>query len=270
MKSILTRDQKKVFSKQVMVDGARGRIEVEIRYDDNCRNGHNTFTITGSLYEHPTSRADKHLLTCGCIHEEIVKYYPEFKHLIKWHFMNSDGPMHYIANTLYHSRDRTHQGKEIGEAVKWDTRLKFKKAPFTFKEQAKGFWKYLNSVGDFYNIEAKPIKYDGNNNCTYSDRYSLTGFIKDNESSKWYKAPFNSLREAEEFLEALRTYEYEFIKIPIKWCEAIEPNLTAARKSAVWEDATLKQLQNEELLKARLPKLIEDFRKDIEVLGFTF
>lgn len=50
------------------------------------------------------------------------------------------------------------------------------------------------------------------------------------------------------------------------WCivgEGKEPNLEAARNSAVWPDATLEDF-TEEKLKARLPELMRQFRKDIE------
>lgn len=40
--------------------------------------------------------------SCGCLHEEIAKYFPEYASLIKWHlFSPVTGPMHYKANALY-------------------------------------------------------------------------------------------------------------------------------------------------------------------------
>ena len=46
--------------------------------------------------------------------------------------------------------------------------------------------------------------------------------------------------------------------------------LESARKTAIWEDATLEQLQDEELLKERLPNLIEEFIEVVESLGFIY
>lgn len=37
----------------------------------------------------------------GCIHDEVAKHFPELAHLIKWHLSSTDGPMHYVANTVY-------------------------------------------------------------------------------------------------------------------------------------------------------------------------
>lgn len=115
---------------------------VKMRYDDRCGNGHNTFSITGS-----TVRKG------GCLHELIAKHFPELAHMIKWHLVSSDGPLHYIANTIY-----------------------------------------------------------------------------------WAK----------------------------------KGNLEYARNCAVWEDATLEDLLSEEKLKARLPKLLEDFREAIVGAGFKY
>ena len=87
------------------------RITVELRFDDECKNGHQTFSITGHVQE---PRA-KDWAMGGCIHKEISKYFPELAHLIKWHLTSTDGPMHYLANATYHASDRDHTGLLKGE-----------------------------------------------------------------------------------------------------------------------------------------------------------
>lgn len=82
--------------------GARALIKAKIRFDDNCRNGHNTFAITGEIYI-PGARDCE---ACGCIHDDLAKAFPELAPLIKWHLTSSDSPMHYIANTVYHASNR--------------------------------------------------------------------------------------------------------------------------------------------------------------------
>lgn len=77
---------------------------VELRYDDQCKNGHNSFAITGSintLERGKMSHGDS-CIACGCIHDEIAKHFPFQKPLIQWHLFDDTGPMHYIANTLFH------------------------------------------------------------------------------------------------------------------------------------------------------------------------
>ena len=51
---------------------------------------------------------------------------------------------------------------------------------------------------------------------------------------------------------------------------AKKANLTSARSTAIWPDATLGQLQSEEKLLARLPALMADFQKAVESLGLIY
>lgn len=270
MKSILTKRQVKTKRKKIRVDGKDGLIEVDLSYDDACNNGHNSFHITGNTYDSRTSKKDKHHIGGGCIHEEIAKHFPEYKHMIKWHGTTSEGPLYYIENTTYHARDRTHEGVDIGEAVAWDKKLYFEGSPFTFKEQRKGFWEFLDSFSTFENLEITTVPYDGSDAYNFSPNFSFNGFIKENETKKWYKAPFSTLTGAEEFQEALKTCKYAYKRTPAKYCEAVTPDLKAARSTAIWPEATLKQLQSKKALLERLPGLMECFRRDIEKLGFIF
>lgn len=89
--SVLTPKQVKTFTKSF--DGYR--LDVSVRFDDSCKNGHNSFGITSDLYK--GTRLD----SCGCQHELVSKHFPELRKYIKWHLTSTDGPMHYIANTMY-------------------------------------------------------------------------------------------------------------------------------------------------------------------------
>lgn len=218
MKSVLTKSQTKTLTKQVKPATRYDydKITVTVRYDDQCGNGHNTFSITGET----TVRGRED--TGGCIHEEIAKHFPELQHLIKWHLVSSDGPMHYIANTLHHASDKDCHGLRKGE-----------KKQIINGRTKKPSWKLtpVDSEGEEINADL-PAYVDGN------------------------KCPEGSV-----------TYKY------VPWCrigEGKEPDLKAARSSAVWPDATLEQLRDEEALKDRLPTLLKAFRADIEAVGFTY
>ena len=87
-------------------------IKCEIRFDDECRNGHMSFAVTFSIYKPGARDID----AGGCLHDEIAQYFPELAPLIKWHLPSTDGPMHYIANTTYHASDRDHHGLLKGES----------------------------------------------------------------------------------------------------------------------------------------------------------
>jgi hypothetical protein len=81
-------------------------IRPSVRFDDECRNGHATFAITGTITERGREVAD------GCIHEEIVLAYPEIAPLVRWHLVSTDGPLHYVANTMYYLGRCGGPGKE--------------------------------------------------------------------------------------------------------------------------------------------------------------
>lgn len=90
------------------------KMRVFMRYDDGCHNGHNTFAITGEVVN---SRGRWE--AGGCLHDDIRKLFPEYAHLIQWHLTSSDGPLHYIANTLYHATDhRIKAQASVEEAVR--------------------------------------------------------------------------------------------------------------------------------------------------------
>ena len=73
---------------------------VTVRFDDDCQNGHNTFSITSDIKRQ--ARNNRWVdYRGGCCHEEVIKHFPRLAHMVKWHLVSSDGPMHYIANALH-------------------------------------------------------------------------------------------------------------------------------------------------------------------------
>lgn len=93
-------------SKLIDVDGNTGRIDVRISLNDECKNGHQDFSITGDIYAHPSSKADKYFRSGGCLHEEILEHFPEFAPFVRLHCCDYDGvPMYPAANMLYFMRE---------------------------------------------------------------------------------------------------------------------------------------------------------------------
>lgn len=87
---------KKSFSKQISYYNKPATITVNVRFDDECNNGHDTFSITGSINRKGPF---------GCIHNEIKEYFPELAKYIKWHLTSTDGPIHYVSNTIYWAKE---------------------------------------------------------------------------------------------------------------------------------------------------------------------
>lgn len=100
--STLTKSQKKTFASHVFKEhGKNFLVEAEVRFDDECGNGHNSFAITGTKYLCDVNGGKVRWESGGCIHEEIAKHLPELEPLIKWHLCDTNGPLHYVANSLY-------------------------------------------------------------------------------------------------------------------------------------------------------------------------
>jgi len=106
--SILTKNQTRLFRKTA--DNLD--MIVKVRHDDQCGNGHNTFSITMDAWTAGKPRNDSNYVMGGCCHDEVARHFPKLAHLIQWHLCSTDGPMHYIANTLYHAKEISkHQDK---------------------------------------------------------------------------------------------------------------------------------------------------------------
>lgn len=79
-------------TEEIRRDDGRLVCAVCIRFGDDLRNGAKTFSITG----HTPSSA-------GTIHDQIAEHFPQYAHLIKWHLVSTDGPLHYVANAVWHA-----------------------------------------------------------------------------------------------------------------------------------------------------------------------
>lgn len=228
METVLTKKQVKRFRAET----PDSVIVAEVRYDDECGNGHNTFAITAEVYEPRVRRGEpttKHsdgrtmwLSACGCCHEEVAKHFPQLAPLLKWHLTSSDGPMHYVGNTVYHAGDRDCWGLRKGE----------------FRQHT-SHGKQNGGVAGVPNWTLEVPKWEERDVYANEKPQAVT--------LEW--VPCGTIGEGK------------------------KRDLAAARSCAVWPDATDEELTSpglEERLKARLPALMEEFKKAVESLGFTY
>ena len=264
--SVLTKKQVKRLEKRIQYDGRQHILKVSIRYDDNCGNGHNSFAITGEVWR-PGNTYDCE--TCGCIHDIIGKAFPELVPFLKWHLTSSDGPMHYVANTMYHARKCSHPGKNPGDPVAYKHDIFFYDWPIPWERSArKGTIDFINWVNaqTIETLELEAVPHKDRDGYEFGPHYTFKGYT----DVEWHECPFSSLDEAEDFLTALKVSKPYIMDRPSAFATAVEPNIDAARNAAAWPDATLEQLQDEAALLKRLPALIEGFKTDMESLGFTY
>ena len=195
-KSTLAKDQKLMFRKRI---NDQQFLTAIVRFDDECGNGHNAFSITGAYSGRLTS--------FGCLHDLIAEHFPGLAPFIKWHLCSTDGPLHYIANTIFHASNRDAWGTQKGEQRK--------------DRSGQLMWEFKS-----------PAK---TRQCGLQPNYC----------GRW--APIRG--------------------------EGKERDLDAARQAAIWPDATDDELTSPELpdlLQARLPGLLADFRQAIEGLGLKW
>lgn len=98
----LVRDQVRTFGPVPIGGryGASAMITATVRFDDRCGNGHNTLSITADVTT-PESRTQRDIVAGGCLHDDIAAVFPELAPLVKWHLCSTDGPLHYVENTMY-------------------------------------------------------------------------------------------------------------------------------------------------------------------------
>lgn len=283
------KEQRFTATRRFREDGAMKTIVVFIRFDDQCNNGRNEFAITGELWD---PRYPRDAASVGCIHEDIVRRFPEFAHLIKWHLSDLKGPLGYPGNALYHAGNRDHNGKVKGEPWAWDNVAYMGNSPFPVKIANKAFLDWVQARINFLvstpktnpfwkAFEVEAIPHEGNDKPgahQYSDNYTLVGYL-----ARWATCPFHDLVKAQAWAQSLNWHVDElrkqrggfirFDKIPTLFSEGKERELDKARHCAVWPEATDEQLclpkdELTALLMARLPQLQADFQRDMLACGF--
>ena len=257
------RQRRKVGPKMI---SANERMTVEIRYDDDCGNGHNTFSITAEIHE---KRGNKWYESMGgCLHDEVEKHFPEFAPYLKWHLVSSDGPMHYLANTLYHASNLDCWGRALGEVSRVEKSIRFDNVPISHKVGVK-FWTWLQEKQQDKDFEYILDKIEHpRESSTFGPKYTFTGFC-----DKWHDCPFDNETQANEFLAAITSCKVSFVETPVEWSKGKVQDLESARRAAVWSEATDEELTSPDLkekLIARLPQLLADFQAAMESLGFEY
>lgn len=263
-------NQKFSATRVITRDGAKLRVSVKLCFDDEFRNGHADFSATCEIDEARGGQWREY--GGGADHDTIAAAFPEFAHLLKWHLSGMAGPMHYVANTVYLAGDRDHNGKRKGEPWAFDDAVQFGSNPIKHKLSSKfaAFLRAATSHPGKEKFDFEVIGIDHNDRQTYGTKYTFGGF-----ADKWHECPFNTEGQAIDFLYALQHCAPAFVQIPTLFSGGKGRDLKAARRAAVWPEATDEELSVEpaELkakLEARLPGLIAACRADMEAAGFIW
>jgi hypothetical protein len=268
--AVVAADNGRVLNQKIgasVSDGAGGIVSVSMRFDDQCNNGHETFSITGT-YRTADDIKRRREGCGGCIHEEIARFFPSLAHLIRWHLVSTDGPMHYPGNVLFLAGVRDCWGLLKGQVRNTKKHVWFGDFHISFKVADKfAEWMELHRTG---RVQAWRCEHPREPE-KFAPMWTLTGY-----AVPWHKCPFNTEREAEQFARAMSTYQdWKIEDVPCAWGDGKARELAGARSCACWPEATDDQLSadTDELravLMARLPALMADFRADMEAAGFLW
>lgn len=225
-----------------------GRLTVTVRFDDECKNGHEDLSITG-YWKHPGGGESG-----GCIHEEIAETFPEFAPLIPYHLCGVNGPMHYLGNVLYFAGNRDCHGLQSGQ-IQYQNEL-------TAKDD--DHREMLNRK----TLHGKGIP----SHCDWQEKHRRCG--PGEEGDPCAERLWLPLVDIDPECQ-LESFETALLHPIHRIGEGKERELDAARRSAIWPEATDDDLCSdrivlERMLKARLPELLKEFRSLIEGFGFLY
>lgn len=212
---------------------------IKICLDDQCKNGHQDFSITGDIYEPNKTKCERNMISGGAIGDKIGLNFPEFDIFNKLHLCDFEGsPMYPSANGLYH-------------LIKGFDHLEG-------KTQKQYFCDYYRMTSKQYDIICK-----SENELEFSILLDELGILK-----QWLKQAKEAIKKLEkltgdEFLnDSIKTQH----KKPSK--EAIK-KFQEKKKAGYYSDANKKKRAIEEKKQKKAKKIssiIEDFNKEVKKL----
>lgn len=87
-------------------DAEGNTLIINIRLNDECKNGHQDFAITATIWEKGKPKTDRYMIAGGCCHDDILAARPDLKLFVDLHLCDYSGaPMYAIENGFYHLKE---------------------------------------------------------------------------------------------------------------------------------------------------------------------
>lgn len=79
------------------------QFNIVIRLDDECHNGHQDFSMTGTIYEAGKPKIERYMVSGGAIGDYVAKEFPDLAIFDRLHLCDFKGaPMYAVGNGFYH------------------------------------------------------------------------------------------------------------------------------------------------------------------------
>ena len=86
----------------ISINNAEVNAKITIKLADDCKNGHEDFSIVGTFWEPETIRAGRNIISDGCSHDLIIKHFPQFEQFVLLHLKDHLGvPSYCVQNGFF-------------------------------------------------------------------------------------------------------------------------------------------------------------------------
>ena len=161
------------------------RLVIKVRLNDECKNGHQDFSITADAYK-GNLNTDRNFLYGGCCHEEILKVEPSLKMFVDLHLCDYTGaPMHASANGFYHLKNGFNNTKPNDKKFKIEFCEYYRITPQQFEKLSYS----ENEIRFSYNLEKLGIieqwKVQAKKAIEVLEELTNTNFLIDSKKSQY-------------------------------------------------------------------------------------
>jgi len=155
---------------------------IVISLNDECHNGHQDFSITGSIYEKDKPHIDRYFISGGCIHDHIIAARPDLQIFVNLHLSDASGvPMYAVENGFYHLQNGFNEKTNLKRQFCEYYRITPKQFDvINTSENKLQFALYLQSLGILkqWNDEAKKA-------IKLLEKFTGNEFISDSQKSQF-------------------------------------------------------------------------------------
>lgn len=174
-------------------------IYISIRLNDECKNGHQDFSITADIYEKGKPKIDRYHICGGCCHDEIIEAMPELKIFANLHLCDWEGiPTYAVENGFYHLVNGFDNTPPESEKFKDEfcEYYRITEAQFDILKTSKNQLQYALNLQSLNILQQ--WKEQANKAILILEEMTGKKFISDSVKSQYHKPTAEQIKEEEE------------------------------------------------------------------------